>query len=333
MAAQAPSSCSGPRSWVNVCSGWREKRRPCGSSAAKGVPPLTCATQGPGAIVDATSTITRSGTQRRMSSASPSRSDTPLSARRAATALPTRPRAPMTLTLSIMSLAPVPRGYRARCSIPPGGGRLVPQTPRQAALDRRPLVVEHRVPGAVAVLSAADEHVLAVDTLEHRAHRLHRAAGAVVPRVGLQLDPATAPDLEGMAQHEQLRLDVHSGAPGIRMEPRPADLDRPVLGPQREEPCRADDAVAGQQRHERELDAPRGGAEGAVDPGVELGARRRLLDRQPRPGARVAGCLPQPVGVPRLQRLEPDVASLERRRAPRSHVSRLRPCRSTSTHA
>ena len=48
-AAQAPSSCSGPRSCVNVCSGCTEKRRTCGSSAASGVPPLTCATHGPGA--------------------------------------------------------------------------------------------------------------------------------------------------------------------------------------------------------------------------------------------------------------------------------------------
>src|SRR4029079_7570260 len=282
------------------------------------------ATQGPGAIAEATSAIARSGTQRRTSSASPSRSDTRLSARRAATALPTRPRVPMTLTVSIMSLAPVPCGYRARCSIPPRGGRLVPQTPRQPALDRRPLLVEHGVPGAVAVLSVADEHVLAVDALERRAHRLHRAAGAVVPRVGLQLDPATAPDLEGMAQHEQLRLDVHSGAPRIGMEPRPADLDRSVLRPQREEPRRADDAVAG-QRHERKLDAPGRGAEGVVAPGVEIGARRRPADRQPRPGTRVAGCLPEPVGVPRRQRLEPDVASPARRRPPSRHVSRVRP--------
>ena len=47
-AAQAPSSCSGPRERVNVCSGWTLKRRSCGSSAASGVAPLTCATHGPG---------------------------------------------------------------------------------------------------------------------------------------------------------------------------------------------------------------------------------------------------------------------------------------------
>ena len=43
----------------------------CGSSAASGVAPLTCATQGPGAIARATSAIARSGTQRRTSSGRP----------------------------------------------------------------------------------------------------------------------------------------------------------------------------------------------------------------------------------------------------------------------
>ena len=49
-AAHAPSSCSGPRARVSVCSGWTPKRRSCGSSAASGVAPLTCATHGPGSI-------------------------------------------------------------------------------------------------------------------------------------------------------------------------------------------------------------------------------------------------------------------------------------------
>ena len=64
-AAQAPSSCSGPRARVNVCSGWTLKRRSCGASAASGVAPLTCATHGPGAIAAATSAIAASGTQSR----------------------------------------------------------------------------------------------------------------------------------------------------------------------------------------------------------------------------------------------------------------------------
>ena len=40
-AAHAPSSCSGPRARVNVCSGWSENRRVCGSRAESGVAPLT----------------------------------------------------------------------------------------------------------------------------------------------------------------------------------------------------------------------------------------------------------------------------------------------------
>ena len=64
-AAQAPSSCSGPRSCVNVCSGWSEKRRAWGASAASGVPPLVCAIHGPGSMPAATAAIARSGTQRR----------------------------------------------------------------------------------------------------------------------------------------------------------------------------------------------------------------------------------------------------------------------------
>ena len=69
-AAQAPSSCSGPRSCVNVCSGWSEKRRAWGASAASGVPPLVCATHGPGSIPSATAAMARSGTHRRTRSPS-----------------------------------------------------------------------------------------------------------------------------------------------------------------------------------------------------------------------------------------------------------------------
>ena len=230
------------------------------------------------------------------------------------------------------AVAPVPRGYRARRSIAPAarispGRRAVSPT-----LDRRPLVVRDRVPGAVAVLAAAHEHVLAVDALERRAHRLHRAARALVARVGLELDTAASPGLEGVAEHQELRLDVDARAPGGRVEPRPADLDRRVLRPQREEPRRADDPL-GADRHERDLGPGRGRPEGVLDPGVELGSGRRLRDREPPPGSRVARRLPEPVGVAPPQRLEPDETALERRRRPPGHVSRLRACRSTSTRA
>src|SRR5436309_2801814 len=44
---QAPSSCRAPPSFDNVCSGCTEKRSACGSRAARGVAPDTCATRIP----------------------------------------------------------------------------------------------------------------------------------------------------------------------------------------------------------------------------------------------------------------------------------------------
>ena len=71
--------------------------------------------------------------------------------------------------------------------------------------------------------------------------RLEGPARALVQRVGLELHAAAAPALEGVRELEQLRLDVGARAPGGGVQPRPADLDRAVLGPEREEPRRADD--------------------------------------------------------------------------------------------
>ena len=97
IAPHAPSSCSGPRQRVNVCSGCSPKRLTCGSSAASGVAPLTCAIHGPagmlagdrrdGAVRDAEQHevgVPFGDGQRRAASS------------RAATADPTRPR-PTTL--------------------------------------------------------------------------------------------------------------------------------------------------------------------------------------------------------------------------------------------
>src|SRR5581483_2363653 len=53
------------------------------------------------------------------------------------------------------------RGYRARRSL-----AFAAQTPLERNLDARPVVVDHRVPGRVAALAAAHDHVLAVDALE-----------------------------------------------------------------------------------------------------------------------------------------------------------------------
>ena len=108
-AAQAPSSCSGPRDLENDWSGCMPKRRSCGSSAASGVAPLTCATHGPG--LDRRARPRRSRGRGRRGGRAPARrrrSAMPRSASRALTAEPTRPPAPMTLIRSIIGRAPVP---------------------------------------------------------------------------------------------------------------------------------------------------------------------------------------------------------------------------------
>ena len=110
-AAQAPSSCSAPRSWVNVCSGWSEKRRTCGASAASGVRRSRARPTGPArSRRDLGDRPVGDAEQEQLGASS--RTAMPRSVSRALTALPTRPRAPMTTTLSIIR-APVPCGYRA----------------------------------------------------------------------------------------------------------------------------------------------------------------------------------------------------------------------------
>ena len=83
--------------------------------------------------------------------------------------------------------------------------------------------------------------MVAVDALEGRTERLEGTARALVLRVRLPLDAPAAPHLERVLQLEELRLDVRAGAPDGGVEPRPADLDGAVLGPEREEARRADD--------------------------------------------------------------------------------------------
>jgi len=98
-AAQAPSSCSGPRAIVSVWSGWTLNRRWCGASVPSGVAPLTCAIQHPTGTLCATAAMARSGTHSTTRSAS-SRFATmcPRSTRRALMAVPARPW-PMTWTV------------------------------------------------------------------------------------------------------------------------------------------------------------------------------------------------------------------------------------------
>src|SRR6202008_4310579 len=70
--------------------------------------------------------------------------------------------------------------------------------------DGRPLLVRHAVPRAVAVLSLPDEHVVPMNSLERRAERLERPARALVLRIRLPLDAATAPHVERVLHLEEL---------------------------------------------------------------------------------------------------------------------------------
>ena len=103
------------------------------------------------------------------------------------------------------------------------------EPPLQRGLHRGPVVVDHRVPGGVAPLAAADDHVPAVDALELRRDRGQSSAGTFVLRVGLELDPPRAERLEGVAQEQVLGLGVRAGAPRRRVHPRVADLEPQVL--------------------------------------------------------------------------------------------------------
>ena len=75
------------------------------------------------------------------------------------------------------------------------------------AFTARPLVVQHRVPGGVAVASLHD-HVPAEDALERETQPLGGGARPGVEGVALPLDPAVAQGLERLAQEEVGGLGV-----------------------------------------------------------------------------------------------------------------------------
>ena len=70
----------------------------------------------------------------------------------------------------------------------------------EASLDRRPLVVDHAVPGGVPDAAAGHDHVLAEDPLERRADAEQGRPRLLVVRVGLELDPPAAERLERVAR-------------------------------------------------------------------------------------------------------------------------------------
>ena len=103
-------------------------------------------------------------------------------------------------------------------------------------------------------------------------------------------------DVERVLQLEELGLRVRAGAPGRRRQPRPADLEAPVLGSQRQEPGRADGASRGDEhRGERQIEPVVDAVERVVHPGLPLVAGLWLDDRQPPPDPRVARRLPEVV--------------------------------------
>ena len=151
-----------------------------------------------------------------------------------------------------------------------------------------------------------------MDALELRRQGRHRPARALVARVRLQLDAEAAERLEGVLEHEQLRLDVDAGRPDLGGEPRPADLEAAVLGAECEVAGAADDTVVlAAQGDERHLRSVRLAREGGVEIGAHLVARLRLLDAEPLPGARVARRRPETVLVLGRERLEPHQLALE----------------------
>ena len=184
----------------------REPRRRCGSSEASGLPPLTCATHGPGSISDATSAIARSGTQSRTSSAPCSREAIPRSARRARRTTHAAARTDDVDALdhflgSSSSRIPGNRNDTGRSAGRAGLTREVPLQPRgQPLANLGPLVVHDRVPGAVAVLALADEHVLAVDALEARpSPPSHRVSARSARRSSARLAGSPRPRRHGGA--------------------------------------------------------------------------------------------------------------------------------------
>ena len=143
--------------------------------------------------------------------------------------------------------------------------------------------------------------------------------------------------LERVREQEELRLDVRAGAPGRRVEPRPADLDRAVLGPQREEARRADDSPVAARRS-------RAGARSRRGRGERLVARRRSTRRASAAGRRSASARSAGRATPAQSPSSCSGASgssrtmrpsSDRYGSTRStrRDSTLGPCRSTSTRA
>ena len=196
-APQTPSSCSAPRAFENDCSGWRPKRRTCGSSAASGVAPLTCAIHGPTGVAAATSAIARSGTHSSTSSGvGASSEDAPLCEPRAHCRADAPARADDLDALD-HSLAPVPvrdTGQR-KCA----SSRLPLGKPRfETRPNRGPLVVGDAYHALSRFSPPRTSMCLRWTPSKVAPSASSAPPRALVLRVRLELDASAAPRLERM---------------------------------------------------------------------------------------------------------------------------------------
>ena len=101
-------------------------------------------------------------------------------------------------------------GRSAAFSSRSDGRRVLGQPPLEVRADRRPLVVEHRVPRRVAVPSL-DDHVLAEDALEREPEPFGRGARPGVQRVALPLHAPVPQLVERLPQHAGTRTRCSPG--------------------------------------------------------------------------------------------------------------------------
>ena len=144
--------------------------------------------------------------------------------------------------------------------------------------------------------------MLAVDPLELRGQRGQGGAGALVPRVGLELDPQAAERLERVPEQQVLRLGVRTGAPRGGGVPGVPDLERR---------CSGRTSGSGSSRRRRRPSRTRTGT--CRRPPAPPGSRPRCRGSSATPGSLVRGGRAQPLDVPLLERLERDDPAAQRR--------------------
>ena len=153
-------------------------------------------------------------------------------------------------------------------------------------LARRPLAVEHRKPGGVAV-AALDDHVLAENPLEREAEALRGAARGRVEGVALPLVAAIAELLEDIAREQILRLGRAGRALHRRRVHDVADLDDAIGGVDAHQRLVADRSPRGvvDHREEQRIRRSRLGLEAGLE--IRGSAMGRRTARS-RPAPRVA---------------------------------------------